>query len=98
MCILKTIERSLHSKSTSILYKKQFYSALLRYHFMIHWNIHIQMDGILMVHVLGPIFCRFCLSDLENKGYNIINKLNIYSRYADSIFLLTKSTDEINMI
>ena len=38
------------------------------------------------------------MSDLENKIFNTINKANIYLRYADDIFLLTNSTDEINII
>ena len=51
-----------------------------------------------MGSVLGPIFSNFFMSDLENKVFNTINKPNIYLRYADDIFLLTNSTDEINII
>ena len=35
------------------------------------------------------------MSDLENKVFNIINKPNIYLRYANDILLLVNSTDEI---
>ena len=63
-----------------------------------HGNIFIQKDGIAMGSVLGPIFSNFYMSDLENKVFNTINKPNIYLRYTDNIFLLTNSTNEINMI
>ena len=56
-----------------------------------HGNIFIQKDRIAMGSVLGPIFCNFCMSALENKVFNTINKPNIYLRYADDI--LTNSTD-----
>ena len=51
-----------------------------------------------MGSVLGPIFSNFYMSNRKNKVFNTINKLNIYLRYADDIFLLTNSTDEINII
>ena len=38
------------------------------------------------------------MSALENKVFNIINKPNIYLRYADNILLLNNSTYEINTI
>ena len=38
------------------------------------------------------------MSALENNVFNTINKPNIYLRYADNIFLLTNSTDEVNII
>ena len=47
---------------------------------------------------MGPIFCNFYISALENKVFNTINKPNIYLRYADNILLLINSTDEINTI
>ena len=63
----------------------------------LHGNIYIQKDGIAMGLVLESIFSNFYMSDLENKVFNTINKPNFYLRYVDSI-LLTKSTDEINII
>ena len=78
-------------------YTKYFYSALLRYHFMIPWKyIHPtgwNSDG----SVLGHIFSNFYMSALENKVFSTINKPNIYWRYPDDI-LLPNSTDEINKI
>ena len=44
------------------------------------------------------IFSKFYMSSFENKGFNTINKSNIYLRYADDILLLINSTDEINII
>ena len=38
------------------------------------------------------------MSKLENKIFNTINKTNIYLRYVDDIFILTNSTNEINII
>ena len=51
-----------------------------------------------MGSVLGPIFNNFFMSDLENKVFDTINKANIYLTYTDDIFLLTNSTDGINII
>ena len=48
--------------------------------------------------VLCAIFSNFYMSNLENKVFNTINKLNIYSRYIDDLSLLTNNTDEINII
>ena len=61
-------------------------------------KIFIQRNGIAMASVLGPIFSNFYMSVLENKGFNNINKPNIYLRYANVKLLLTNSTDEINTI
>ena len=55
-------------------------------------------DGMVMGLDLGPIFGNFYMSALENKGFDTINKPNIYLRYADDILLLTNSTDEITII
>ena len=97
--IFSTIQRSLHSKSIPILYEKLFYSAPLRYHFTIlHGNILIQKDVISMGSVLWTMFSNFYISALENKVFNIINKPNIYLRYADDILILNDSTHEINTI
>ena len=63
-----------------------------------HGNIFIQKDGIIMGSVMGPIFSNFYMSALENKVFNTLNKSNIYFKYADDIFLLSNSTDEINTI
>ena len=41
-----------------------------------------------MMSVLGPIFRNVYMSELENKVFNTINKLNIYLRYADDFFSL----------
>ena len=38
------------------------------------------------------------MSNLENKVFNTINKLNTYLRYIDNILLFTISPDEINII
>ena len=38
------------------------------------------------------------MSDLENTVFKTINKANIYLMYADRMFLLTNSTDEISII
>ena len=95
--IFTTIQRSLHSKWTSILYEKYFYSALLRYQFSItRENIHPTQwnsDGV----SFGTHFSNFYMSVLENKGFNSINRPNIYLRYA-KVKLLTNSTDEIKTI
>ena len=50
-----------------------------------------------LVDEFPKIFSNFYMSALENKVFNIINKPNIYLRYADDI-LLTNSTYEINTI
>ena len=61
-------------------------------------NIFIQKDGITMGSVLGPTLSNFYMSALENKIFNLINKPTIYLSYANDIFLLINSTDEINII
>ena len=48
-----------------------------------------------MLSVLGPIFCNFYMSDLENRIFNSIKKPPIYLRYVDDILILTNNINEI---
>ena len=49
-----------------------------------------------MGSVLGPIFCNFYKSDLENEIFNSIKKPPIYLRYVDDILILVNNMNEIN--
>ena len=58
-----------------------------------HGNIFIQKEGIALRSVLGTIFNKFYVSDLENKTFNTINKLNIHlTMYPFSLIALINLT------
>ena len=61
-------------------------------------NIYIQTDGVSMRSVLGPIFSKFYMSDLENRIFNSIKKPPIYLRYVNDILILANNINKINIL
>ena len=60
-------------------------------------NIYVHTYRVSMRYVLGPIFCNFFKSKLENKIFNSIRKPPIYLRYVDDILFLANNINQINV-
>ncbi|XP_050699344.1 uncharacterized protein LOC126986892 [Eriocheir sinensis] len=57
-------------------------------------NKYCQVDGVAMGSPLGVLLANFFMGCIEEEVFKIIEKLDIYCRYIDDIFIKTKDATE----
>ena len=62
-------------------------------------KIYLKIEGVAMDNPLGPSFANFYMGYLEEQTFaNNNNKLPIYTRYVDNIFVRYKNSDDLNKL
>lgn len=83
-------------KIRSAIFQKVLLTSTTKAPFYNHnGNTYIQANAVSIGNPLGPAFCNFYMSHIENKVFKTTDKLQIYTRHVDDIFVLIKSKEKI---